>query len=130
MQNEIDFWTPSLTVIALTANDYGGQTSLTSYKTNLQTLITRALVYGDVLLTSIGVHYDENTSAIKQQSYVDIVKQLAITNNCAYLDIHDRWNGGVYAQNILGFLANGDVHPTASGHQDIATAILRVIDEY
>lgn len=124
---EVDYWNPDLTIISLTANDYGGQTDLATYESQLQTIISRALQFGDVLLTTVGAHSDV-VGPIKQQVYFDVVKKLAIQNNCALVDISYRWGGGANA-NSLGMLYDV-VHPNNYGHQDIASAILRVIDEY
>jgi hypothetical protein len=125
--SEVDIWTPALTIIAFTANDYGNQTALATYQANLQTLIDRAKLYGDVLLTTIGLHSD-TVGSIPQQSYFDTVKSLAIKNNCAYVDISGRWGGNTNV-GTTGLLSD-TVHPNAYGHQDIASAILKIIDEY
>jgi len=124
--NNIIAMNSKLTIIALTANDYGNQIPLDSYASYLQAGITQALSTGDCLLTSVGVHSDDTVLAIKQASYVSVMKQLALSNNCAYLDIASRWGSGTIAKNTLGFLYD-NVHPTKAGHQDIANAIYNVL---
>ena len=128
MQAEIDVWDPKLTVIAIGTNDIPAGLSADNYGAQLQTLVTRAKRYGDVLLVSVGLirtDYDDIANL-----YNETMKNIALTNNVAFIDIRDRWGGSAdYAMNTLGFLYD-PVHPNDVGHQDIATAILRVIDEY
>lgn len=117
---------PDLTIIALTANDFGNQTDLPTYQANLQKIIGKAKLSGDVLITTIGVRNEVKT--ISQTEYINICKSLAQSNNCAYIDIYSRWNGASGAVESGYFYDT--VHPNDIGHQDIATAILKVIDEY
>lgn len=128
---EIDYWTPTLTVIALTANDFAAQTSLANYQLYLQSIINHALSYGDCILMSIGMRSDVLSPTISQASYIQTMQNLALQNNCVYLDMWDRWGGSAsYAQSFLNFYGSGEkVHPNDYGHQDIATAILNVILE-
>jgi len=129
MAASIDVFAPRLTIISLTANDYGTQTSLATYTSGLQQIITRAKATGDVLLLSSGIRTE--TYSVPQREYVNAMKGLALANNCAYIDLFNRWSGdAVYATNILGYFTSSTVHPNDYGMQDMATAILKVIDEY
>lgn len=129
--SEIDFWSPALTIVAFTANDFSGQTDLISYRNDLQTIITRAKQFGDCLLVSTGLRNDVVTPTNAQSEYNKVLLNLAFENNIAFVDVINRWSGDAnYAQNTLSFISSDNVHPGDYGHQDIATAILRVIDEY
>lgn len=124
---EIDMWQPVLTIIALTANDYTGQTSLVDYEAKLQLLITEAKKYGDVLLVSTGLRQEDMT--IQQSEYAEIQYKLASQNNVAYLDMFNYWKGDAdYAKNQLGYIAD-TVHPTSKGHESIARAIYTVLTQ-
>jgi hypothetical protein len=54
---------------------------------------------------------------------------LALANNCAFVDIYQRWGGGGNGNiaNSRGYYGDGSVHPGNMGHQDIANAIWGVI---
>jgi len=117
---------PDLTIIALTANDFASQIDPNIYITNMQKIITKAKNSGDVLITTIGVRAD--AGVIPQTAYFIVCKNLAKINNCAYLDINSRWGG--YAGGVASGFYYDTVHPNNIGHRDIATAILKIIDEY
>lgn len=126
---EIDTFSPKLTMIALMANDYGGQTSLTSYYNGIKLLIDKARAFGDVMLVSTGLRKDAST-AIKQKAYNDILMNLAYENNVAFLDIFNAWGGDfVWHQSKMGLIngAGDDVHPTDAGHKDIADRIITML---
>ena len=112
------------------SNDFAASIPVSTYSARLQAIITRALTYGDVLLVSLG--HRDSTSTYPHKDYADAMKNLADTNQVAYLDIFNRWGGtvgatsGITARN-LGLMDN--VHPIDAGAQDIATAILNAIDE-
>lgn len=125
---EFDVLVPSLTLVALEANDYQSQTSLSVYKTKIQDIITRAKLVGDVLVVANGLRTE--SGPIAQSEYTQTLRALALLNNCAFISINDRWGGDSnFAKNTLSYIYD-TVHPNARGHQDIATAILKVIDEY
>lgn len=126
----IDMWTPKLCIIALGANDFTGGTDLTSFTNSYQTIISRALQFGDVMLLSTGLRTDgPSPIGVQQSAYVNAMYTLAVQNNIAFLDIFNRWSGDPnFANSQLNFLGDA-VHPNDYGHQDIATAILNVLLE-
>ena len=129
-QIEIDQWTPKLTMIALMANDFGGQTSLNSYYNGIKTLIEKARAHGDVLLISTGLRKD-NSTAIKQKAYNDILMNLAYAKNVAFLDIFNAWGADfLWHQSNMGLIkgAGDDVHPLDEGHKDIVDRIISVLN--
>lgn len=119
----IDFFTPPLTIIAMVANDYGGQTALSSYITDMQTTITRAKTFGDVML--VAYCPQGNSYAIPMSSYADAVKSLAMANDCCYVDLISKWKDYTTA-NAAGMMQD-TVHPNAVGHQAIANDIWNVL---
>jgi lysophospholipase L1-like esterase len=123
MQSTIDVFAPSLTVIALITNDIGFGTTVDDYKANIQKLITRAKTFGDVLLLANTVRTDRTD--VVQKPFVDVLRTLAVSNNCAFVNIYNRW--GIQG-NTLGFMAD-TLHPSEAGHQDMANALLKVLLE-
>lgn len=121
MTSEIDVWQPTLTVIATITNDIGNSIDVNTYKTNVQTLITRAKQYGDVLLVANNVREDKTKEV--QQPYVDALRDLAITNKCAFLDFFTRWDFKGQSHGLMDDI----LHPNKAGHQEIANALTRVL---
>lgn len=119
----IDIFSPVLTVIALITNDIGSNLNVETFKTNLQTIITRAKVYGDVLLVANNGRSDKIDDV--QSPYVNAIADLAYSNTCAFVNIYKRWG---LQGSVLGFMAD-TLHPNAPGHQDIANALLKVLIE-
>lgn len=128
MISTIDYWTPKLTVISLGANDFNTQVALDTFEANLQTLITRALTFGDVMLTNIGGNYDKASPTILQSEYNNIIKKLAISNECAFVDITKRQGETHAVADSIGYLAD-IVHPNAEGHRDIANVLIKILLE-
>lgn len=128
LQCVIDHWSPKLTVISLGANEFNTSVALNTFRTNYQTIISRALTYGDVMCTSIGGIFQQTTQTIPISSYNTVVKELAIANNCAYLDISKRWGETYTVASSLGYLVD-TVHPKIEGHRDIANILTKVLLE-
>ena len=116
---------PTLTIIELGANDVAGDVPLETYRANLQILITKALTVGDCLLMSVLLSSAFNTIS-KQLQYMSVMKELAILNNCAFVDTAGRWGN---TEPPASFISSQG-HWSDIGHQDVASALLRVLDEY
>jgi len=123
MEAEIAQFNPDLTVIAYTANNYDGQTSIETYKSQYQTLITKAKSYGDVLLLATGQR--GNLLTIGQSVYVQALKDLAILNNCAMVSIFDLW--GSYENAVAMSWMADEVHPSNAGHRNISDILFKVL---
>lgn len=124
MKAEIDCWNPILTMIEFQTNDYFNQVPIATFKNNIQTLITRAKLFGDVLLIPCGVREELDTKTIKQTEYIQALKELALSNNVVFMDIFSRWGGEFnYAKNEVNYIFD-TVHPNDEGHQDIANWII------
>jgi lysophospholipase L1-like esterase len=121
---------PMLSVIMLGTNDAGTQTPLADYQAGLDALVKQALTKGDVLVMSMGDRYDTASLTIPYSSYVTTAKQVAINNNCAYLSIYERWNKSYSWANNSGFMSADGIHPSQSGHTDIAQALYEILGGY
>lgn len=118
---EIDYWQPKLTIIALVANDVDAVTGIATYKSRIQTLITRAKAFGDVLLFNNAATSYVSTAQL--QPYANALLDLANDNNVAYIDYSAKHgDNGLYA--LLGYEHDDGVHYTAAGHQDMADTLL------
>lgn len=124
----IDYWTPALTIIEYFTNDYFNQTALATYKASMQTLITRAKLYGDVLLLPVGVR--DGTNTITQLQYINTLKDLAKENDIVLLDMWHRWGGTFNSADVTLDFVSDTVHPNDKGHRDIANFVLKTLVEY
>lgn len=122
----IEYWTPKLTILECCYNDWNTQVSLDLFQSRFQTLITKALTYGDVLILTLGSHHEIAEKTIPMVDYYNTLKTLADTNNVALFDLHNRW-GSTYAE-ASSYLADG-VHPYPEGHQDIAKALYKILTD-
>lgn len=114
-----DMVAPDLSIIQFGANEYATQTPVATYKSNLQTIITRAKQTGDVMIV-VTVPQTPG-AAIPMASYTAALYQLAATNNVVVVDLYKRWTSFAVS-NPLGLYANS-VHPSFNGYQDIALAL-------
>lgn len=113
---------PDLTVITPGINDWGASTSVSSFTSNLQLIITKAQLSGDVILMT---PTPNNTNQSIQPNYINALYQLAAANNCVLVDNYARWVS--YAvSNPLG-LYSDTVHPTNVGYEDQASTLARVL---
>lgn len=115
------FIAPDVTIICLTINDSNGGTPLATYQPNLQTIITNAKLSGDVILM---VGPPSNTTQATDgtlDSYISVVKALAATNNCALINLKDRWGSYAATNPVLPYADT--LHPGELGYVDEALAV-------
>jgi lysophospholipase L1-like esterase len=117
----IDAIAPDLSIIDLTINDWNSATDLTTYSSNLQTLITRCKLTGNVILMTGN---PSNTGAA-QSSYVAAVASLATSNSVPLIDIWTLW-GSWASANSNGWMFDA-LHPNAAGYAQIASTVLPYI---
>jgi lysophospholipase L1-like esterase len=117
---------PHLTNIWFGHNEYLGVpsgTNTSAFQTNMQTLITQAKLTGDVtLMTQVPNSNTSNPTA--QSAYNQIVYGLADANDCAVIEIADRW-GSYTAMPAAMYIDT--THPSNQGLDDIANAFLAAI---
>lgn len=120
---------PDLTVIGYIANDYNIQVPLANYEEYLNTLTEQALLQGEALLLSVGM-WGGTSRTIPQRSYVDIMRDVAVDNDCGFIDIFGRWQNLTYAETEKGYITAGDdhVHPTDKGHRNIAKTLYHALN--
>ena len=125
LPSEIDIFSPKLSVLAFGANDYGVQTNLVDFETEFLKIVQRAKTFGDVLIYACGIRSE--IYPISQLSYIDIMKRVALNNNCAFIDLVRIW-GNDYLIDKLELGAS--VHPNIYGHQNMADILVKVLDPF
>jgi hypothetical protein len=126
LTGHVTTWSPKLTIASYISNDQNTQTALAYYLSSWQTLITSAKTYGDVLVTSIGGIFN-NSVTIPMQSYRDALFNLAMVNDCAFLDVSKAFGTAFATANAAGYLADS-CHYSVAGHQAAANCILKALD--
>lgn len=110
---------PDLTVFNCTINDWVANTTIATYKTQMQTFITAALSVGDVILQT-GAPSDTSSASVAQQAtFIAAVKELGVTNSCRVIDMTARF--GSKASNSAWYF--DALHPAQEGYRQIAEAV-------
>lgn len=120
----LSYFQPKLTILSFLSNDYTNQI-LPTYQSNLQAVITEAQKWGDVLITNINVRTGNFAQPL--QSFIDVQKNLAIINNCAFLDVV-KVMGGSYASELSKGMVSDFTHFNTLGHQTAYNTILKVLE--
>lgn len=115
---------PKLSIINLTINDWVAATSTSSYTADLTNLILDGQASGDVLLMSGAPSAASSAPIATQLIYINIVKALAQSMNCAMLCLTDRWGSFLNKQS---FYSDAAVHPNAAGYADIALGLSQIL---
>lgn len=115
---------PDLTIICIGINDWRAATSTTTFTTNIQSVITEALISGDcALMTPIGSN-PADTAQATQDIYVNILRSLAATNNIPLIDIYDRFLP--YSANTAVY--NDNLHPNGLGYEIMGKAVFSFLN--
>ena len=61
------------------------------------------------------------------QTYINVAKALAVTNDCPLVNLNDRWVSYTAAAALSPSFYYDAIHPSASGYADIATAIVPLL---
>lgn len=117
---------PDLTLICLGINDWVAQTNLTTWKTNLNSIITSAKETGDVIIVTPVPSADSVRIASVQQTYVDAIIELAETNGILCVDLWNRFGSYTVANNN-GYYTDTS-HPNGAGYQDCVAAEMLMIN--
>jgi lysophospholipase L1-like esterase len=119
---------PRLTVIAFSSNDYAVQTDTNAFRDRVLALIQEAQQTGSALLLGANPRKADTPTPIAQTTYHEILKNLAFSQNCAYIDMNERWGGSPASVRALGFSIDM-VHPTDLGYADMGNHLYCQIAE-
>lgn len=123
--NALGNFAGDLTVICLGINDWLAGTSPASFAANLQTLVTNAKTYGDVVLVSPAPTSIGTTAKATQDAIVAQVQALAVANNVPFVDVYSRFVS--YEVSNPNGLYGHVAHPNQNGYADIAQGIFHAI---
>jgi hypothetical protein len=110
-----------LFLVALTTNDYGGQTAINTFTSSTTTLLDYLKTKGDVVL--IAENWQSQQLSIPQASYDAVYAGLA-TGNIGCIQFYKRW-GNAAAAIAAGLVTEASgVHPNTTGHIDYKDVIV------
>ncbi len=148
---EINQAKPDLAIIMVGTNDMLNTKNLvtySNYRSNLRTMVTRLKAKGIKPLlicpppadtTYLYERHDRKAYAEmpneKMDSVRNIIKELAVENNCGYVDVYDAFvklnvpkhNSDDYIRNEINSNARDGVHPTPKGYDLIAKAVFNYL---
>lgn len=125
--NALKALAPIFTEVNLEINDSNGGTTLSSYRTSWQSIITGAKISGDVL---IGGGLPSNTSQATNGTltmFNNVLKSLAITNNIPMFDAKQYYTSYVITNAIPGLTYFDSLHGTKSLYIDYIRRISAII---
>ena len=115
---------PDLTILMIGINDWNAAISVATFTTNVQAVITKGQLTGDVILMA-PIETSGATSAATQATYRSAMRDLAAANGCVFIDMQERF--GTYAvANANGFMADGS-HPMGITYTDMACLVAKVL---
>lgn len=118
-----------VTFINLGNNDCNNSVAVSTFKSNMQSIITQALTAnsGNTNVVLLPMNPTSNVcSQATQQTYVTALYQLASTNNLCLIDNYALFGSSYTTANNLGLMGN-TVHPNQLGYADQAYEIFNVI---
>lgn len=118
-----------LNIINIGINDWDQGTSISTYTTSMQTIITAAKGNGgDVVIMTPCPSSVGNATMATQQTFITAMQGLATSNNITLVDTWARWVSYVVSNPLGIYAANGfGIHPNEIGYADQAAAIAATI---
>lgn len=131
--NFLGTFAPDLTILADGSNDQADGTSESTFKANVQTIIDKAKLSGDVILISSTPYDESGITGGQAQRYVQAgwFRDLARTNSATLVDLSQLMGTYTYA-NGRGWIGPGPsggnaLHPSAPGYATEASLALPAV---
>jgi lysophospholipase L1-like esterase len=118
----IQGYAPDLTIISLGINDASTPASVSTWHSNMATIITAAQVSGDVII--VPPIPCLSTATANRVANIPLYQADVPTFGLPYFDIVTRFNSGD-SMNTLGMMSD-TVHPNALGYADLAQALVGI----
>lgn len=117
-------WDAPLTIIAYGVNDFKEQVSISTFKTNIQSIITEAQKTGDVILLYPSIRDNSSlivSRSIGQSEYVQALHDLAILNDVCFVDMYSS------LRNKENTYIYDTVHLNETGHSKLGNILYSLI---
>lgn len=111
-------------------NDWRGNVSVATFKTNLTNLVTMLQAANiDVVLWTPPFDGSGVGSAANQEAYITAMYEVATVRDCGLIDIRKRWLSDEN-QVAQGFANLNDPHPLLKGYQDAGYVAAEILSQW
>lgn len=117
---------PDLTIFGTVINDWGNTVNLTTFKANVQTLITTAQISGDAIWLISVPTANAQVPITTQLPYVTAIRDICNANSVPVIDIYARYQTYEISQ-PLG-LYSDNVHPAGPGYEIMGKAAFDMLN--
>lgn len=126
--NMVDAYAPDLTVINLTINEWIAGTVPATYQSQMDTIINRCRLYGDVVLMTGAPSTVGTTAKATQDGIVQACRALGQKYACDVVDVSQLFGDWTTGSALGYYSPAGDaIHPGQSGYALMASELLRRI---
>ena len=111
-------------------NDWRGNVSVATFKTNLTNLVSTLQAANiDVVLWTPPFDGSGVGSAANQEAYITAMYEVATARDCGLIDIRKRWLSDEY-QAAQGYANLNDPHPLLKGYQDAGYVAAEILAQW
>ncbi len=118
----IGYYAPDLTIIDIGINDETAAVSYATFYSNIQTIITKAKLSGDVILV---MHHDASGHSTSELTTLNAMRALSVANNLPLVNFMYRLGSWTQA-NSLGEMFDS-FHGNATGYADEARMLANLL---
>lgn len=116
---------PDLTILNCGINEWLTGSSVATYTTNTQAIITECRLSGDVIIVTPNPTASSTTPVATQQPFINAMYALAISNNIPLVDVWSRLSPQANYTSL--YWTGNALHPNMKGYADISQAIFNII---
>lgn len=123
-------WKPDLTIINLGINDYrsgGSGITVAQYKTNIQKIINKAKLSGDVILCVPNNINPNNNGPIPDTQFHQALYELATTNDIPLINFAAVL--GSYEESVANGTQRDDLHPNQAGYDGMGEIVATLLED-
>jgi lysophospholipase L1-like esterase len=122
---------PHLVIVELGVNDFKGSIAVATFQANLDAVVNycKNTIGASVLVLDTGRLSPDPIGGQTRDQYYAATKAVVAIYGVGYLNVSDRW--GTFAAATSAGLMSDNVHPSTTGHADMASFVLsRIIPDW
>ena len=126
--NAISTYAPDMSLFVVASNVWTGGQTIGTFKSQMQTLISRLKEKGDVGIVAGIPTLAADVSLATQRTYIDAAQELAILNGLPFIDNWRRF-GSAEQASTRGLMFDNSYHLNGAGYSDFAMPIFKLLTE-